>query len=256
MSGRRVIALCGKGGVGKTSLSAMISAHLARRGHPRTLVIDADHAGGLQMALGLAPTRTLEQVRRATMDEASGGRVTRDDVARSVDYQLHGALAEHGNLALLALGRPEDRGCYCAINSLLRDAVESLAGRFELTLIDAEAGIEQVNRDVMGVVDQLVLVSDTSAKGLRVAETVLHVASGMDRVVHAGLVLNRARSQDEADAVAARTELPLLGWIPDDDTVRAFDAEQRSLFELPPCPARRALDEIVDRLVPQRSASS
>lgn len=250
MSSRRVIALCGKGGVGKTSLSAMISAHLARRGGPRTLVIDADHSGGLQMALGFAPRQTLEQVRRATMDEASGGGVTRDDVARSVDYQLQDALTEHGNLALLALGCPEDRGCYCAINSLLRDAVESLAGRFELTLIDAEAGIEQVNRDVMGVVDQLLLVSDTSAKGLRVAETVLDVASRMDRVVDAALVVNRVRSQDEADAVAGRTDLPLLGWIPDDDTIREFDAEQRSLFELPWCPARGALERIVDRLVP------
>jgi CO dehydrogenase maturation factor len=248
MTSRRVIALCGKGGVGKTSLSAMISAHLARRGHPRTLVIDADHAGGLQMALGFTPTLTLEQVRRATMDEATEGGVTRDDVARSVDYQLHDALAEHGNLALLALGRPEDKGCFCAINSLLRDAVESLASRFDLTLIDAEAGIEQVNRDVMGVVDQLLLVTDTSAKGLRVAETVLHVASRMDRVVDAGLVLNRARSQAEADAVAARTDLPLLGWIPDDDTVRAFDAEQRSFLELPSCPARIALDQLAERL--------
>ncbi len=248
MSGRRVIALCGKGGVGKTSLSALLCAHLARRGQLRALVIDADHAGGLQMALGLEPAKTLEQVRRATMDEASGGRVTREDVARSVDYQLHDALTEHGNLALLALGRPEDRGCFCAINSLLRDAVQALAGPFDLTLIDAEAGIEQVNRDVMGVVDQLLLISDTSVKGLRVAETVLEVARRMDRVVDAGLVLNRARSQDEADAVAGRTELPLLGWIPDDDMIRAFDADPRSFLDLPPCPARTAVERLAERL--------
>ncbi len=245
---RRVVATCGKGGVGKTSLSAMLCAAVVRRGQPRSLAIDADHAGGLQLALGLDPRRSLEQVRRATMDEASAGGVTRDDVARSLDFQLHDALTEHGNLAFLALGRPEDRGCFCAINSLLRSAVASLAQQFPLTLIDAEAGVEQVNRDVMGVVDQLLLISDTSAKGLRVAETIHQVATRMDRVAQADLVLNRVRSQREAERIAARTELPLLGWIPDDDTIRDFDAEQRSFFELPPCPARRAMEHLLDGL--------
>ena len=77
------------------------------------------------------------------------------------------ALAEHGELALLVVGRPEEEGCYCKLNSFLRRAIEALSAQFNLTLIDAEAGIEQVNRRVMRSVDQLLLVSDPSQKGLR-----------------------------------------------------------------------------------------
>jgi CO dehydrogenase maturation factor len=244
----RVVAVCGKGGVGKTTLSALLARWLRDRSGLKTLLIDADPAGGLTLALGLPVKRTLNQVRKQTIRELKRGSLSKKHLAESLDWLLFESLAEKDNLALLALGRPEESGCYCAVNNLLREAIALLADSFEFTLIDAEAGIEQVNRKVMSRVDYLLLVSDCSAKGLRVAETIRKVAGRSAGKLKAGLVLNRAGSAREARQTAARTPLKLIGWIPEDETIRQFDQKELSFFKLPECPAERAVLEIIPRL--------
>ena len=124
------------------------------------------------------------------------------------------ALSEYRNLAFLAVGRPEEEGCYCQVNTFLREAIEIMAGHFDLVLIDAEAGVEQVNRRVMGQIDLLLLVSDLSAKGLRVAETIKQVADEAMQYRSAGLLINRVRSKKELAEVQQSTHLPLLGGFP------------------------------------------
>jgi CO dehydrogenase maturation factor len=168
----RVIAVCGKGGVGKTTVSAITSHELFRRKDRRALIIDADPAGGLQMALHFPEGTSINQVRVETINEIKKKNRDKKDLARGIDYMLARALIEKGHLAFLSLGRPEEVGCYCSVNTLLQEAIEELSGKFDLTLIDAEAGIEQVNRNVMKAVDYLLLVADTSAKAVKVAETI------------------------------------------------------------------------------------
>src|SRR5450756_2130876 len=163
-----IVAVCGKGGVGKTTVTAVAARELSRLKDIKALVVDADPGGGLEMALSIKPKKTLNDVRKEIIEEAKAGKRDERDLAVSVDYILAEALTEVGNLAFLSIGRPEDEGCYCKVNVILRDAIEGLAGRFDVTVIDAEAGIEQVNRKVMGEVDYVLLVSDTSTKGIRV----------------------------------------------------------------------------------------
>lgn len=237
-----VIAVCGKGGVGKTTVSAMLAKLLSeKQGGPRVLALDADHAGGLSVALGLSPKQTLNQIRLDVARRLREGTGARRTIPQDLDYLLLDALCQRGSLAFLAAGRPADRGCYCALNSFIRQAIATLADQFDVTIVDAEAGVEQVNRDVIADVDYLLLVCDTSVKSLRVAGAVQDVIASLDHSPGVGLLINRVRDPGELSALRQKTRLPVVGWIPDDDIIRRFDTEERSYLELPECPATSAL---------------
>jgi CO dehydrogenase maturation factor len=244
----RVLAVCGKGGVGKTTVSAIISSAMSRNSDKRTLVVDADHAGGLGLALGVTAKKSISKVRSDTIREIKRGDRDKKDLAMSIDYLLMEALIERDNLAFLSIGRPEDIGCYCSVNSLLRGAVETLADKFDFVLIDAEAGIEQVNRKVMSAVDYLLLVSDTSSKAVRVAEQISSVALEVSGQEKTGLLVNRIISDDEIDDVKERTTLEVIGWVPEDKTIRRFDAREIPFFELESCPARDAVEKAISEI--------
>jgi CO dehydrogenase maturation factor len=240
-----MIAICGKGGVGKTTTAALIARLRAdpsteAQGQARTLVIDGDPASGLSLALGIKPRTTLDDLRRTIITELSGGAPDGVDLAAEADYRLLEGLVERGPLAFLSVGRPEEAGCYCKLNTFLREAIEALSARFDLVLVDAEAGIEQVNRRVMRSVDRLLLVSDGSIKGLRVAEAIAAVAcEHSERGLEVGLVINRTPA--DAAAPAPETHLQLVATLPEDPVVTRFDAQARPFFELPDCPALQAV---------------
>jgi len=236
------IVVCGKGGVGKTTVSALLCRRLATLPDRRSLAVDADHAGGLGLALGVDPALTLQDVRERVLAELEARDASRRaDLEQSMGYRLQETLCEHRGLAFLSLGRPEEQGCFCAVNSLLKKALAQLSSQFDLTLVDGEAGLEQLNREVVGHIDQLVIVCDRSVKSLRVAEAVQGLAQRLGRVAASGLIINRVADEAEARAVHGRTRLPLLGWIPEDALVARFDAEARPFFELPDSPASSAV---------------
>lgn len=236
-----VISICGKGGVGKTTISALLSRLILEQEHKRGLAIDADPGGGLSLALSLPVKKTVNDLREAVIAAAKDRSADKINLAASIDFQLLESLSEHKNLAFLAVGRPEEEGCYCQINSFLRESIQMLSGQFDTTIIDAEAGVEQVNRRVMEKIDLLLLVSDLSAKGIRVAETIEKVAAKTIQGHKAGLVLNRVRSEEEVEKIRRETYLPVLGWLPEDETVRNFDISGRSFLQLPESPTLRAL---------------
>jgi CO dehydrogenase maturation factor len=241
----QVIAVCGKGGVGKTTVTALLSRLLAEDDNGRVLVVDADPAIGLGMALSQFPDRSVNDVRKEIISAVKQHSTDSMDLAASVDYKLMEIIVEVGNLGFLSVGRPEEEGCYCQLNTLLREAIETLSSHFDLTLVDAEAGVEQVNRRVMRSVSHLLLVSDTALKGIRVAETIRNVADEAIEYSKLGLLINRARSEEDFHSLAAKTDLPVLGWIPEDDTVREFDIDARSFLEIPSCPALDAVRSYV-----------
>jgi CO dehydrogenase maturation factor len=241
MADTKILAMCGKGGVGKTSLSALMVKLLAGSKKGKVLAIDADPAVGLATSLGITVTKTVDDIRKGLISriqqgEAPGSRET----IRLLDYQIFEAVEEKDGYALLAIGRPEDEGCFCRVNTLLKDIINDLAGKFDLVVIDGEAGIEQINRRVMKTVDHLVLVSDTSAKGVNVANTIAKVARDSNAVDFnsMGLVLNRVRSADEAKEIGRRTALDIYGWLGEDELIRDFDFRGDPLTSIPdtsPC---------------------
>lgn len=228
-----VVCICGKGGVGKTTISALLSRLILEREGIRGLAVDADPGGGLSMALSLPVKKTVDDLRKAIIEAVKEGSSDRLNVAAAIDFQLLESLSEYSNLAFLAVGRPEEEGCYCQVNSFLRESIQILAGQFDFTVIDAEAGVEQVNRRVIEQIDLLLLVSDQSAKGIAVAETIAEVATSAIRGHRTGLLLNRLRSAAELDYIRCNTALPILGWLPEDETIREFDLAGKSFLKLP-----------------------
>lgn len=236
MGNTKTIALCGKGGVGKTTAAALMVKAMAERGTGKILAIDADPAIGLSYALGVEVSKTVDDVRNDLIDKIKDQKVKdKVDTLHMLDYEIFDALAEHKNFALLAIGRPEGDGCYCEVNLLLKDIIESLSTHFDVVIIDGEAGIEQISRRVMKIVDHLILVSDTSAKGLNIAKTIKKVARDNKTVDYksTGLLLNRVREKEEVDTIMNQMDLDLLGWIPEDELVREYDFKGKPYIDFP-----------------------
>lgn len=237
-----LMAVCGKGGVGKTSISAIVVRILAEKTDSRILAIDADPSVGLATALGFRGNRTVNDIRNDLIGRIEKGESeNRQALLAALDYEVLAALEERKNIAFLAIGRPEKEGCYCKVNAMLRDIIESVAWNFDYVVIDGEAGIEQVNRRVLATVTHLLLVSDASAKGLKVIETIGTVAGLAVHYEKAGLLLNRIRDEDEKNRLSLPPEIPLIGWVPEDDEIRDADIAGQNIMEITPCPAIEAV---------------
>jgi len=244
-----IIAVCGKGGVGKTTISALLTRILMTRDRARVLAIDADPAAGLSTSLGLPVTKTVDQIRHDLVSDVRSGRSgAPEEMLHRLDYEVMTALAEDRNLAFLAIGRPEDEGCYCQVNRLLKAIISSLARQFDYVIIDGEAGIEQVNRRVMTAVTHLLLVSDASQKGINVCRTILAVAAKAIAYRRKGVIINRLRPPEEAFVKALPPELRPAGRIPESEEVRRYDMEGQPMLNLPECRALESLRRCLDTL--------
>lgn len=229
----KVIAVCGKGGVGKTSISALITKVLIAEGKKRILAIDADPAVGFASALGVNVGRTVTDIRNEVIEKSKVDRSDKKAILAKMDYQVFEAMIEKDGYAFLAIGRPETDGCYCRVNTYLKTIIEAMVMKFDYVIIDGEAGIEQVNRRVMEEVSHLLLVSDCSHKGINVIKTINEVAcSGVMKYERAGVILNRLKADQEKELVSL-DDLELLGAMLDDDLIRTYDIQDQPLLELP-----------------------
>ena len=233
MSQAVVIALTGKGGVGKTSLSAAI-VRILTEAHPeaKILAIDADPAIGLSVALGVDVKETLDEIRLRVAKDVTEGLQDTQDILAEAKFRIFEAMQEQKGFAFLAIGRPEAAGCYCAINTYLRQVISLLVNEFDYVVIDGEAGIEQINRRVMEKVTHLLCVSDQSRKGIQIISTIKEVSDTLVAADKVGAVLNRVLLPERIEEKAIGG-VPLIAVIPPDPAHAENDIEGRSVFELP-----------------------
>lgn len=244
-----VIAVLGKGGTGKTVISALIAKALLDAGKQPLLLVDADPAGGLAYAAGVSMERTMGKVRDRIIGDATNPAADREALARSIDWYTLEVLNERRGFSLLAMGRTEVKGCYCPVNKLLREAIQRLSDAFSHVIIDAEAGVEQVNRRVVDRVDIPLVVTDGSKRGITTAELLVNLLNKYGiGAANTGILLNRAAWEPPGDVPEGSA---FRGMVPEDDTIRRFDREGRPLLELPPGnPALEAVREIMTGLLP------
>ena len=187
----KIITVAGKGGVGKTSICASIVRLLVER-YPdkKILAIDADPAVGLSVALGVDVKLTLDDIRMSIVDSVENGD-TREalELLSEARFRIFDALVEMPGFAFLAIGRPESSGCYCKVNSYLKEVIGILANSFDYVVIDGEAGIEQIQRRVMDQVTHLILITDQSKKGGQVIGTIKQVADELIAYDRIGVIV-------------------------------------------------------------------
>lgn len=230
----KIIAVTGKGGVGKTSLSAVI-VKLLTEAFPdkRILAIDADPAVGLATALDIEVTATVDDIRKKFINKVEMGNSNEAiEMLGNAQYMIFEALIEQPSFSFLAIGRPESAGCYCKVNTYLKEVIKILVDNYDYIVIDGEAGIEQVNRRVMEKVTHLLLVSDASKKGLQVIETINQVAKGLMMYEAVGAVINRIPGWDIKQHIDAG-DIPILAYIPSDETLATCDIKGENIMLLP-----------------------
>ena len=246
------IAVAGKGGTGKTTISALVIDYLTRSKKGSVLAIDADPSTNLNLALGVPLEDTVGDVREETATAVGGsgalGGMNKWDY---LDYRINEALVEEMSFDLLAMGRPEGPGCYCAANNILRTSVDRLSDAYDYVVIDNEAGLEHLSRRTTQDVDLLLLVSDPSLRGIiaagRVAELVDELKTSVGAVY---LIVNRVNGDTLPEPLLKAIEehkLNLAGIIPADPAVNELDALGEPLVKLPDdAPVRRTLGAILD----------
>ena len=134
----KIITVAGKGGVGKTSISASIVRLLVEK-YPdkKILAIDADPAVGLSVALGVDVKLTLDDIRMGIVDSVENGETKEAlELLSEARFRIFDALVEMPGFAFLAIGRPESSGCYCKVNSYLKEVISLLANSFDYVVID------------------------------------------------------------------------------------------------------------------------
>ncbi|MCI9476936.1 AAA family ATPase [Anaerovoracaceae bacterium 41-7] len=230
----KIIAVAGKGGVGKTSVAAaMIKVLTKKYPDKRILAIDADPAVGLATALGIQPEKTIDDIRIEVVETVEDGQTKAAiELLGEARYKIFETLTEKDGFAFIAVGRPESAGCYCKINTYLKDVITLLSEEFDYIVIDGEAGIEQINRRVMEKVTHLLLITDPSRKGIQVIQTIKSVAERLVMYEEVGVIINRILSEESKRAIHI-DELPVLAEIMADGKLSQFDLAGENVFYLP-----------------------
>ena len=227
------IALAGKGGTGKTTVAGLLIKYLVKSGRKPVLAVDADSNANLNEVLGLEITDTLGNAREEMKKGVVPGGMTKDVF---MSMKLEQAVVEDEGYDLVVMGQPEGSGCYCAANTLLTGFLERLTGNYPYVVMDNEAGMEHISRLTTSNVDVLLIVSDTSRRGLQAAIRIDKLARNLNiGVGRSFLVLNQTKEApaESVMEILKKENLELIGMIPEDQTVYEFDLEGRPTIELP-----------------------
>ena len=245
------IALAGKGGTGKTTIAGLLIKYLVARGKTPILAVDADCNANLNEVLGLEVQDTLGQAREDMKKGDVPSGMTKDVF---MSMRLEEALAEEEKFDLVVMGQPEGAGCYCAANTLLTGFLEKLVVNYQYVDMDNEAGMEHISRLTTHNVDILLIVSDTSRRGVQAGLRINKLAEELKiGVGRSYLVINRSKSEPHPEVLKLIQQdgLELAGTLPDNETVYEYDFNGKPTIALEDDnPAVEAAYAVFDKIIP------
>ncbi len=239
------IALAGKGGVGKTTIAGLVIKYLVNSQSGAVLAIDADPSSNLNMTLGLELEWTVGDIREGLLEQVQSS-LTQGGAAMGtlpggiskreyLDYQIRSSLSEGDHFDLIAMGRSEGPGCYCAVNHNLREVIDSISKNYRYVVIDNEAGMEHLSRRTTRDVQHLLVVSDPSLRGIVAAERIAAFRNELDiHIENAYLILNRVQGEippilrEKIDQL----DIPMLGVIPASQELAELEFSGRPIIGL------------------------
>lgn len=231
----KYVAVAGKGGVGKTTFTALMLREMVRKNQGTSiLAVDADPNANLNEALGLEVTSTISDLLEETKNPKAIPVGMPKDVF--VEYKLQQSLIESHDIDLLVMGGPQGPGCYCYPNDLLRKYLETLGNNYDFVAVDTEAGLEHISRRTIPRIDTMFVISDSSARGIRSAGRVNDLIKGLRAAVGEVYLVVTKTAEGSLDLLRAeieKTGLQLIGDIPMDPAVTKQDLAGQALFNLP-----------------------
>jgi CO dehydrogenase maturation factor len=232
----KVIAITGKGGTGKTAVSALLIRSISRKGQ-FILAVDADADTNLPETLGAESVKTIGDAKEFLQAEITKPRpdnpdMNKESVLKSKVYEI---IEEMPGYDLLVMGRPEGSGCYCYVNNLLRGIMDKLIINYDVVVIDAEAGLEHFSRKIIRDIDDLIVVTDASRRGFRTAERIRELVTELDsKVGKIHVIANKVTeaNREELAKLAEDLKLNLIGMVPLDPKIEEMDIKGIPLFEI------------------------
>jgi len=252
------IAVAGKGGTGKTSLCGLTIRYLTEKRRGAILAVDADANANLNEVLGVQVHATVGKLRETSLEaiKSTAPRPGGMSMEQLFDYQIQQALIEAKGFDLLVMGRPEGSGCYCAANNIIRKYMDKLADTYPFTVMDNEAGLEHLSRRTTQDTDLLLIISDSSVRGImtagRIGELVTELKLNVKRPV---LIVNRLQNGTSEDASLRKAieqqGIEFAGFVPADELIFEYDLNGKPLIQLPPdSKALTSFYSLLDKLIP------
>ena len=244
------IALAGKGGTGKTTVAGLLIKYLVKNGKTPVLAVDADSKANLNEVIGLTVTDTLGNSREEMKKGKVPSGMTKDVF---MSMKLEQAVVEASGYDLVVMGQPEGPGCYCAANTLLTGFLERLTINYPYIVMDNEAGLEHISRLTTSNVDILLIVSDTSRRGLQAAVRINDLAKNLNiGVAKSYVIINRVKEKPDSMVLdlIRQNALELAGTISENQSVYEYDLNGQPTIDMPEDnPAVKEAFAIFDRII-------
>ncbi|MFX0070144.1 MAG: AAA family ATPase [Candidatus Hermodarchaeota archaeon] len=246
------IAVTGKGGVGKTVITTLLAKILSQSENYKLLLIDADPTHPhLSNMVKLIPLKSLEEVRLDAVKKAHQTKKDARKLAERIDFNVYDAMAESKDFCLFSIGQPEGPGCFCPSNALLRKVIESISKDFDIILVDCEAGLEQINRMVLKSVDFILIITDISLRSIETANSIRKSAKKYTNYKKIGVIINKVKGDITVIInKLKKLDLPILGQIPEDQTIVDYDLEGKPIYDIPHnSESYKSIKKMINRII-------
>jgi len=248
-----LIAISGKGGVGKTTVAGLLVYSLVKRNCKPVLAIDADPNTCLDRVLGVSVEKTIGSVREEAREIAGKGMVTGIAKQELLEMKIEESLVEANDFDLIAMGRPEGPGCYCYANNVLKTTISEISNHYPYVVLDNEAGLENLSRRIILEVDLLFMVTDPSRAGFETIHRLYHLAKEMGiKYNRLAIIVNKLRDgklPESATSLKISTGADLVIGLPENRELAEFNENGKSLSLLSDDnPVSKRIDELLTQL--------